>query len=311
MATEFKLSGNRLSKKKWNRLLQDWAGRQDVTIYDEPVFDDSEDPLAFVWGKGSIRGALFTLRKKEKCLVLRLSELASRTDWTFGYEILNLALEMGGGILERESGEIHGPDRLTGEQAREDGAREFCADLNRARGLLEQKKDVYLPLGPFLIKLSPGDLPPCTPETMGEVEQELAWRVQKYATAYRAGIILVGSNQRVSNWALIPTVVQETDYISLEWKGNIFVPVDRLRAILGDRAEDLGSGLLYLPGLDQEKDLPLLQELERENAGPEIFKGEPVQLDPSALLPGAGKGGCLGMILLGLFLASLLIVLSN
>jgi hypothetical protein len=146
---------------------------------------------------------------------------------------------------------------------------------------------------------------------MPGVEEALAGRVRKYATAYRAGIIQVGNRTRISNWALIPTVVQETDYISLEWKGNIFVPVERLRAILGDRAEDLGSGLLYLPGLDQEKDLPLLQELERENAGPEIFKGEPVQLDPSALLPGAGKGGCSGMILLGLFLASLLIVLSN
>jgi hypothetical protein len=92
-------------------------------------------------------------------------------------------------------------------------------------------------------------------------EERLAMRVDKYASAYHADVLMVEERIRVASWTLLPTIIGKVDYVVVDYKDKLTLPYDRLLEILEDRAERLGSAT-YLPELDIGRDFNILMQLE-------------------------------------------------
>lgn len=251
MSVEFTLHDNRLKLQPWNELLAAWEQKRPDELYEPAEFSDGKPPVALVWGKGSTRG--FLLAYDPKGTVARFNALASRTDWVRGFHIMRSAVRDGGGYWERETGEVYGLDQLVPEQARDEATKDFVFS---AKALPE---DASVPFRHF-------DLPLPRQQLRGkldEVEAALAGRVEKYATAYASGTMLLKGGMRVTTWALIPTIVGAADFVAIDWKYGLHVPLPKLKAVLGARAEPLGEEALYLPALDPRRDAALLSALEK------------------------------------------------
>ncbi len=272
MSVEFYLSGNTLSAAEWNDVFHEWHEKSDFELYDELEFEqaeenkgEGEDSVAYLWGKGSVRGVILNLEENGAKLRMRLNAFASRTDWAMGYGVLRKGMEKGGGTLERERGDIYGMEKLTQGQAHEDAVAEFGAMLGMHLTLMKEKglDDVSLPVAFFGLRCRAEDLMPGTPESIPEIEKQLANRVARYGEAFRGSVMTMNNGKKVATWALIPTVVGNVDFLMIDY-GNILVPLERVQVLLGERVEDLGDGILYLPALDKENDLEVLEALKAE-----------------------------------------------
>jgi hypothetical protein len=265
MSVEFTLSGNSLSVPDWNELLKQWAEEQERELFSIPELEGESEPTALVWGAGSIRGVVLTWNEKDREVGMHLNALASRRDWEMGYDLMQRAVYAGGGSVTRENGEEYSAGRLTVEEAHRDAVDEFCATTGMLQGLMEKDKleSMSLPVGFFYLPCAKEELPRCTSETMPSVEKPLADRVAKYATAYPASTMVLTDNTKLGTWALIPTIVGDVDMVMIQWK-NMCVPLARVKAVLGERAEPLGEKMTYLPTLDVERDQEVLLALEKE-----------------------------------------------
>lgn len=256
MSVVFYLRGSRFTVPQWNVLLARWVEARKIQPYDEPQFDDQGD--AHIWGPGSIRGVVLSRSSSDGNVEITLYTFASRQDWMWAFDIMRQAVKNGGGTVERGGGEAYGMDRLVPKEAESEAVRNFiCAAECR------RESTVFLPLGFFSMPLSPKEIAGCTLETLPKIEQALAARVQKYASAYRASIIELKDGTKLSTWALIPTVVGQVDRISIDWKGGMEIGLADLKAILVPRAEDL-KGITFLPALDPQRDAAVLQAIEKK-----------------------------------------------
>lgn len=250
MSVEFTLHDSRLIREGWNRILYGWQQQFCPDAYEPAEFSDESPPAALVWGPGSIRGFLLALHPGRP--TARFNALASRTDWIRGFHIMRTAVRHGGGWWERESGEIYGVDQLIPEQAQEEARADFLASVGMISGT------VHIPYRDF-------EMPVYRSALVGkrsEVEADLAARVARYATAYRADPILLDDDHRLATWALVPTIVRGANLVHIDWKEGLCVPLERLVQALGPRAETLGEGTLFLPELDPAMDGRLLQRLD-------------------------------------------------
>ncbi len=265
MSVEFTLRGNRLSVQEWDQLLADWAGSREEELYELPAFEGGE--VAHIWGPGSIRGAVLFFNSRDKTVDLRLSALSSREDWRIGFELLRRALTGGGGSVQHENGELYGPEMLAAPRAEAEAVADFCSTVT-AMGASFKDKDMTaaaLPLGHFSLPITADDLRPCTAEDAHEIEARLASRVEKYAGAYQASIFTMTDDVKVATWALIPTLIGNVDLVALPGPEGIddepaHLPLEKLKELLGARAEDLGEAV-YLPQLDEAADKALLESL--------------------------------------------------
>lgn len=116
MSVEFYLREGSLDRKGWNQVLSDWRKQSEDELYDEVSFDEGDsDPCVRVAGPGSTRG--FTVSLTKEGASIRLNGLASREDWRRCYALCAAAVNKGGGILEREDGQIYPKPRLVDAQA--------------------------------------------------------------------------------------------------------------------------------------------------------------------------------------------------
>lgn len=249
MSVEFTLHDNRLDLERWNDLLAAWEQKRADELYEPAGFSDG---TALVWGKGSTRG--FLLAYEPKATVARFNALASRTDWVRGFHIMRSAVRDGGGYWERETGEIYGLDQLVPEQAREEATKDFVFS---AKALT--KEPAWLPFAHFELPIEREQFR----GKLDDVEAALAARVEKFATAYASGTMLLKGGRTVTTWALIPTIVGVADVVAIDWKDGLHVPLPKVKAILGARAEPLGEEATYLPELDAKRDAAVLAALEK------------------------------------------------
>lgn len=257
MSVEFTLKGCRLSLARWGRLLERWVEARGLEPYEPPRFEGGEDDAtAYLFAPGSIRGVV--LRYHGGRVELRLSALASRLDWQMAFSLMRAALTKGGGQLVRESGEVYGPEDLGKEAASAEAARDFAASAGMIAAQLREGGELSFPAGSFAVPLRPALFRGFTPERAREVERALVRRVRELAGAFRASTLVLRGGVRVAAWALGPSIVDEVDYVVVE-EAN--VPLDRLRELLGERAEALGDGKVLLPALDRRADRKLLARI--------------------------------------------------
>lgn len=248
MAVDFTLRDNRLSLRQWRGFLYAWQQRFGTDLYEPAVFSDGEPATAHVWGPESTRGVVLT------CTTATFGSLASRADWVRGFHVMRCALRQGGGYWERETGEIYGIEQLIPEQAHEEGTQEFLASARAVTGR------TTLLLRDYEISLSRAELT----GRISDVETALATRVRRYATATRAATMMLDDESRAAIWNLSPTIIGIVDQVLIEWKDGLPLPLDRVLAVLGDRAERLGADFIYLPAADED----LLNRLERAEEEP-------------------------------------------
>lgn len=253
MSVEFTLHDNRLQLRQWNELLAAWEQKRADELYEPAQFSDGKPPVALIWGRGSTRG--FLLAYDPKGTVGRFNALASRTDWVRGFHVMRSAVRDGGGFWERETGEIYGLDQLVPEQAREEATKDFVFS---AKALPE---NASIPFRHFDLSVPRAQLR----GKLDDVEAALAARLEKYATAYASGTMVLQGGGRVTTWALIPTIIQDADVVAVDWKDGLHVPLPKLKAILGARAEPLGDEATFLPELDPKRDAAILAALEKAN----------------------------------------------
>ncbi|HYF49837.1 MAG TPA: hypothetical protein VEJ63_10550 [Planctomycetota bacterium] len=258
MSVCFYVTGLKLNAEKWDELLGEWTEEHLDDILDEPRFSEEKEPLCFVAGLGSIRGIVLTLGPKKGAAELRLSALASRKDWEWAFEIMALALKKGGGGVERETGEAYTAKNLTRAQAHKEAEQDFIFSANAFQSRLGN--GVSVPMGEYSVPLTPSDLPPVSEKNFDKVEKALAKRMERYIGAFRPFVMKMDDGSRVTTWALIPTMIQQVDLVTIDYADDMEVPYPQLREILGDRAEQVGD-LLWLPELSPKKDKALLEKL--------------------------------------------------
>lgn len=256
MSVEFDVCGCKLDADGWDEVLSAWEGEQEGELYREPVFQEG---TAFLLGSGSIRGA--TLSLEDDGVHLRLNALSSRADWRRAFQVVRRALEKGGGSLVREDGQSFAPGQLTDAMADEQATTDFCATLGMMRDSLKDGP-AALPLDAFSLVVQPGELPAsCTAAEMPAIEARLAARVARFAEAYPSATFVLKGGLRLTTWARIATLVGQADLVSIEGLERP-VPLEAVKRVLGERAEDGGEGVTYLPELtDDPRDAELVRRL--------------------------------------------------
>ncbi len=264
MSVEFTLKGVECSLERAEELLRDWERQQPLGLYELPELtgDDSSGYYAHLWGPGSIRGVLMSFQPRGKLLTVRFNAFSSRQDWRNGFSLLRRALDLGGGTLSSCGGSQYQAVELTDRRAEQEAVDDF---VRSSQVLIERKRrEFQIPLGSFSLKLRTHDLPPCSPAQVPEVESLMSARVERYATAHQAGSWKDKSGASCGRWNLGPCLVPTVDVVHIDGESSLKLPFRRLKALLGERAEDCGE-LTYLPALTRSKD-PLWRKLLSESA---------------------------------------------
>ncbi len=307
MSVEFTLSGSTLTVPDWNDVFDEWSAAQEEELFTEPSFHAENDHATLILGVGSVRGV--SLRLEDEEVAVRLSALASRVDWRNAYAILRIALERGGGQLEREDGTVLRIDDLTADAARAHAVRDFVFSVGAVKNALEQPETtehggddaagetddaenrVQLPIGLFNVSLGSSDLPdvPCTEDDVPALESLLAERVERYASAFHGSTMILAGRARLSTWALIPTLVGAPDLIAVQGLDEPIPLVPLLRE-LGEQVELVGDDVHFLPEVAEADQPALLERLRphavsleawiEEHGGPEP-DGADGEVDPS------------------------------
>lgn len=259
MSVEFTLSNCPFTPGDWDSWLDAWGeGRE---FLQEPYFQDG---VAHILVEGSTRGCLFSRAGDD--VHVRLGAMSSRLDWRMTYEIVRGALAEGG-TFTREDGVVFTAAELTDEAADALAVTDFCFSVDAVKRSLgdSEQSSVQLPHGAFNLQLAASDLPEtCGPEEVPAVEALLAAQVSRYAPAYRPMTMVLEGGARVTSWARIPTLIGKAHLVGIESLDNP-VPRDKVLEILGDRAEQVGDGVYYLPELDLEADSELFTALRAES----------------------------------------------
>lgn len=294
MGVDITVTGNRLDASGWGKIFGAWANQGDDEPFSEPEFgpaDGTGSQVAHLWRKGSIRGVLFRWQPPEKELEVRLNAFASRRDWMTAFTILRTGVKHGGGTILFE-GEDLSPDELSKEEAFRRASHDF---LFAAASVARADRDSMLPFGDFSLTVSASEMAGCTPKNLATIENELADRVERYATAYRSGVMNFKTGHRVTTWALIPTIIDKrVDRIDVAVSDPMSYPADTaelslttLLELLGDRAEDLHD-TYYLPAVQIDEEQELIDAFKSAAAEtPAIEETEP-QFASQAEAPSGG-----------------------
>lgn len=211
MSVEFYLRDQTLSKEAWNGLLRDWSEKLQEDLYDEPSFDDEDDePHVRITGSGSTRG--FRVSLTSEGAHFRLDALASRDDWRRCYSFCAAALRKGGGMLEREDGQIYAQPRLAAANAVKDCDEDFAFTAKALKQRIQESDDGkgQLPCGHFSLFVSAADLD-------GDVQTittRLATRFERYATAYRPSMLFKDKQSRSGvAYGPVPSILPKVDFV--------------------------------------------------------------------------------------------------
>lgn len=272
MSVEFTFEASSLTIDACDDLLQSWSEARGEALLTEPCFVRGQAQLL---APGSVRGVL--LAHEDDQLQVRLSALASRADWRMAYEVMGRLLAAGEGVLKREDGQALTASDLTPERADADAVRDFCFSAQALQPSLGEDGSAELPIGAFSLVLQRDDVPPCADASQVEaVERKLSARVARYAEAYPASVMVLTNDVRLTTWARIPTLVGKAHLIAVEGFDHP-VPAERVRELLGARAEEAGRDLWYLPGLDDAADADLLAALRASSIELEAFAARNVE----------------------------------
>jgi hypothetical protein len=289
MSVEFTLTGCALDEAGWDALLEAWAA--DRALLTEPQLVRGH---AHLLAPGSIRGVVLA-RRDDGAVDVRLSALASRTDWRLAYSLVRQALARGGGTFTHEEGHTLGPDALTDAAADAGAIRDFAFAAGAAASA-GGGQEVLLPVGAFSLAVAPGELPAALTEAeVPAVEERLAARVARYAGAFHAATLVLGvegKQVRLSTWARIPTLVAaKADLVAVQGIEDP-IPREALLEVLGPRAERTGDHV-YLPGLDDAEDGELLGKLRGASVSVEAFveaHRDRLEADTPSDAPGGAAG---------------------
>ena len=281
MSVEFTLNDSTLTLADWDRLLEE-ANDWELNDHAEPVF--SESGVAHVLVAGSIRGVVVFHGGSGELITLRMGALASRADWRAAYALAEAALAAGGGTLERETGETYAAGELSSELAVEHALADFLPTVRSVRAMLlegETGGSIDLPLGRFSVSLNLEELPEDFRQDQVEpLEERLAARVARYATAFHASTLALEGGVRVGTWAQIPTLLGSVHLIACSAfdAERGLVPAAALADALGERVERIGGGGLYLPELDLDQEPELKARLAALLITPEAWTAANAEL---------------------------------
>jgi len=289
MAVELTLREGRWSLRGLRSFLETWAVRSPIKVLVQSAWEaNASGAWTWLFVEGSTRG--FSLRRVRTLvgggvLVLRLGQLAGRSDWQSAYDLLRaLQRERGGRVLDSEQ-RVMRPEDLSEQAALDAGLLHMRQDATElARALQGREGFAALPNPGYSLILTREMLPEeSDPTQLAQVlEAQLSDMAARYQRAERVTLMDLPDATTIVVWDQDEALVPLAHHIGVRLgdgpeEGVVLAGADFIAA-LGERVEVVSEtrDLFYVPALNasDSADLELRDVLSAKGTPLATFLGQ-------------------------------------